>query len=29
MRIHLDYRYKAFGNAVPGTGGVVTLAGDF
>jgi len=29
MRIHLDYRYKALGNAVPGTGGVVTLAGDF
>jgi hypothetical protein len=29
MRIHLDYRYKLLGNAVPGSGGVVTLAGDF
>ena len=29
MRVHLDYRYKLFGNAVPGSGGVVTLAGDF
>jgi len=29
MRIHLDYRYKALGNARPGSGGVVTLAGDF
>ena len=29
MRVHLDYRYKLLGNAVPGSGGVVTLAGDF
>ena len=29
MRVHLDYRYKAFGNAEPGSGGVVTLAADF
>ena len=25
MRVHLDYRYKLVGNAVPGSGGVVTL----
>lgn len=29
MRVHLDYRHKLLGNAVPGSGGVVTLAGDF
>ena len=29
MRVHLDYRYKALGNAAPGSGAVVTLAGDF
>lgn len=29
MRAHLDYRYKALGNAQPGSGAVVTLAGDF
>lgn len=29
MRVHLDYRYKLLGNAVPGSGTVVTLAGDF
>ena len=29
MRVHVDYRYKALGNAEPGSGGVVTLAADF
>lgn len=29
MRVHLDYRYKVVGNAAPGSGTVVTLAGDF
>ncbi len=29
MRAHLDYRYKAVGNAEPGSGPVVTLAADF
>lgn len=29
MRVHLDYRLKLLGNAAPGSGGVVTLAGDF
>ena len=29
MRVHLDYRYKLLGNAIPGSGGVMTLAGDF
>jgi hypothetical protein len=29
MRVHLDYRYKLLGNAQPGSGGGVTLAGDF
>ena len=29
MRVHLDYRYKLVGNAAPGSGTVVTLAGDF
>ena len=29
VRMHLDYRFKLLGNAQPGSGGVVTLAGDF
>lgn len=29
MRINLDYRYKLLGSAEPGSGGVVTIAGDF
>ena len=29
MRVHLDYRLNLAGNAKPGSGGVVTLAGDF
>lgn len=29
VRVHLDYRQKVLGNAGPGSGGVVTLAGDF
>jgi hypothetical protein len=29
MRAHLDYRLNLAGNAVPGSGAVVTLAGDF
>ena len=29
MRVHLDYRHKLVGNAEPGSGAVVTLAGDF
>jgi hypothetical protein len=29
MRVHLDYRYQLVGNAAPGSGTVVTLAGDF
>ena len=29
MRVHLDYRHKLIGNAEPGSGGVVTVAGDF
>lgn len=29
MRMHLDYRFNVAGNAAPGSGGVVTLAGDF
>ena len=29
MRVHADYRYKLVGNAQPGSGGVVTIAGDF
>jgi hypothetical protein len=29
MRLHVDYRYKLVGNAVPGSGTVVMLAGDF
>lgn len=29
MRVHFDYRQKLAGNAEPGSGGVVTIAGDF
>jgi hypothetical protein len=29
MRVNLDYRYKLLGSAEPGSGGVVTIAGDF
>ena len=29
MRVHLDYLHKLVGNAEPGSGGVVTIAGDF
>jgi hypothetical protein len=29
MRVHADYRHKLVGNAEPGSGGVVTVAGDF
>jgi hypothetical protein len=29
MRVHADYRHKLIGNAQPGSGGVVTVAGDF
>jgi len=29
MRVHLDYRYRVAGNAEPGSGPVITLAGDF
>lgn len=29
MRVHLDYRYRLLGNAQPGSGGAVTIAGDF
>ena len=29
MRVHLDYRLRLAGNAEPGSGPVVTLAGDF
>ena len=29
MRVHLDYRAKLLGNAQPGSGPVVTIAGDF
>lgn len=29
MRVHADYRAKLAGNAQPGSGAVVTLAGDF
>jgi len=29
MRVHFDYRQKLVGNAEPGSGAVVTLAGDF
>jgi len=29
IRAHADYRFKAAGNAQPGSGAVVTIAGDF
>jgi len=29
MRVHLDYRHRFIGQAAPGSGPVVTLAGDF
>lgn len=29
MRVHVDYRYMLSGNARPGSGSVLTLAGDF
>lgn len=29
MKMHLDYRQNLAGNAAPGSGGVMTLAGDF
>ena len=29
VNLHLDYRYKLVGNAQPGSGPVLTLAGDF
>jgi hypothetical protein len=29
MRAHVDYRLNLAGNAQPGSGAVVTLAGDF
>lgn len=29
MRAHVDYRLNVAGNASPGSGAVVTLAGDF
>lgn len=29
MRVHLDYRHRFVGQAAPGSGPVVTLAGDF
>jgi hypothetical protein len=29
VRVHLDYRQKLAGNAQPGSGPAVTLAGDF
>ena len=29
MRIHLDYRHKVAGNALPGSGPTVSFAGDF
>ena len=29
MRVHADYRHKLVGNAEPGSGGVITVAGDF
>ena len=29
MRVHLDYRHKLIGNVLPGSGAVVTIAGDF
>jgi hypothetical protein len=29
VRVHFDYRQRLSGNALPGSGPVVTLAGDF
>jgi hypothetical protein len=29
VRVHLDWRQKLAGNAQPGSGPVITLAGDF
>ena len=29
MRVHVDYRQRVYGNALPGSGPVLTLAGDF
>ncbi|HXG80621.1 MAG TPA: hypothetical protein VNJ05_02355, partial [Sphingomicrobium sp.] len=29
IRAHVDYRYMVSGNSQPGSGAVVTLAGDF
>ncbi len=29
MRVHLDYRQRIIGNAAPGSGPAVTVAGDF
>ena len=29
MRVHFDWRQRVAGNAQPGSGGAVTLAGDF
>jgi hypothetical protein len=29
IRVHFDYRQRLAGNARPGSGPVVTLAGDF
>ncbi|MEA1072502.1 hypothetical protein [Sphingomonas sp. LY160] len=29
MKVHLDYRHQLAGNALPGSGAVVTLGGDF
>jgi hypothetical protein len=29
IRVHLDYRQRLAGNAEPGSGPAVTLAGDF
>ncbi len=29
MRVHLDYRHRVAGNAQPGSGAVLTIAGDF
>ena len=29
LKVHLDYRQRLAGNAEPGSGPAVTLAGDF
>jgi hypothetical protein len=29
LKVHLDYRARLAGNALPGSGPAVTLAGDF